>query len=65
MFEFLKHVDAIRIYYSGRTTMADLKNSDGVIETIEWLDPKQRKPFEQYIDGTTLIFDERTKNKKF
>ena len=53
---------AIRIYLGlNNTPMADLKTMDGVCETIQWNDVKQRKPFEPYINGYTLIYDERPK----
>ena len=57
-------VIAIRIYLGGYTNtvpMADLKMVDGVTETIEWTDVKQRKQFESGINGYTLIYDERPK----
>ena len=53
---------AIRIYYGlNNITMADLKTADGVCETIQWSDPRQRKHFEPYINGHTLVYDERPK----
>lgn len=55
-------VIAVRIYYGlNSTPMADLKMADGVIETIQWNDTKQRKQFEKYITGYTLFYDEREK----
>ena len=35
--------------------------TDRVVETIQWTEPKQRKPFEAGINGYTLIYDERPK----
>jgi hypothetical protein len=60
---FAKHILAVRIYFinGGYTPMADLKFSDGVMETIEWTNVKQRKEFSQYINGYTLFYDERPK----
>ena len=70
---FEKTVLAVRIYYYGScggngatfmsstTPMADLKMSDGVVETIQWNDVKQRKEFLPLITGYTLIYDERPK----
>lgn len=53
---------AIRIYYGlNNITMADLKTGDGVCETIQWSDPRQRKQFQPYINGHTLVYDERPK----
>lgn len=60
----IMHVVAIRIYYGGHTgvvPMADLRMADGVVETIEWTNVKQRKEFESAINGYTLIYDERPK----
>jgi hypothetical protein len=58
-------VKAIRIYFNenthGATPLADLKMTDGVVETIGWADSKQRKKFMPYITGYTLIYDERPK----
>lgn len=57
-------VKAIRIYLGGFTgvvPMADLLMTDGVVETIEWTDVRQRKQFESGINGYTLIYDERPK----
>lgn len=55
-------VIAVRIYYGlNSTPMADLKMADGVVETIQWNDVKQRKQFERYINGYTLFYDEREK----
>lgn len=60
---FVRGVLAIRIYLdkNGRTSMADLLMVDHVVETIEWTDAKQRKQFEEGINGYTLIYDERPK----
>lgn len=56
------NVIAIRIYYGiNMTPMADLKMADGVLETIQWNNVKQRKAFEPYINGYTLFYDERKK----
>lgn len=54
---------AIRIYFlpGGHVPMADLRMFDGVIETIEWTNVKQRRQFESGINGYTLIYDERPK----
>lgn len=55
---------AVRIYfstYNNCTPMADLKFADGVKETIEWTNVKQRKEFLPYINGYTLFYDERSK----
>lgn len=61
---FERSVIAIRIYYGlNNTPMADLRMSDGVIETIQWTDVKQRKQFESSINGYTLIYDERPKRE--
>lgn len=58
----IQQVVAIRIYYKdGHIPMADLRMSDGVVETIEWTNVKQRKEFEKFITGYTLIYDEREK----
>lgn len=58
----VQQVIAIRIYYKdGHIPMADLRMSDGVVETIEWTNVKQRKEFEKLITGYTLIYDEREK----
>ena len=57
-------VIAIRIYlggYAGTTPMADLRMLDGVVETIEWTNTKQREQFKSGINGYTLIYDERPK----
>lgn len=52
----------IRIYLNDiGTPMADLKTADGVCETIIWTDKKSRKKFEPFINGYTLIYDERPK----
>ena len=59
-----KRVIAIRIYLGGpycTCPMADLYMCDGVVETIEWVNVKQRKEFEPHINGYTLIYDERPK----
>ena len=59
---FAKHILAVRIYSINGgciPTMADLKFSDGVMETIEWTNVKQRKEFSKYINGYTLFYDER------
>lgn len=61
-----KHIVAVRIYLGGATgtePMADLKTFDGVTETIEWTNIKQRKEFEPYINGYTLFYDERPKRE--
>lgn len=62
---FPRGVLAIRIYFKdgevGRTPYADLLMTDRVVETIQWTEPKQRKPFEAGINGYTLIYDERPK----
>lgn len=56
------NVIAIRIYLGlNATPMADLLMYDGVRETIQWNDVKQRKKFEPYITGYTLFYDERPK----
>lgn len=54
---------AVRIYFNeyNSTPMADLKFADGVKETIEWTNIKQRKNFMPYINGYTLFYDERLK----
>ncbi|WP_206459398.1 hypothetical protein [Anaerovorax sp. IOR16] len=53
---------AIRIYHdSTKTSMADIKMNDGVVEHIEWTNIKQREQFMKYINGYTLIYDEREK----
>ena len=59
----IKHILAVRIYFADDsfTPMADLKFSDGVMETIEWTNVKQREEFLQYINGYTLFYDERPK----
>lgn len=59
----IKHILAVRIYFikDDSTPMADLKFSDGVMETIEWTNVKQREEFLQYINGYTLFYDERPK----
>ena len=57
-------VVAVRIYLGGVnniTPMADLKTADGVTETIEWVNVKDRKKFEPFINGYTLFYDERPK----
>ena len=55
-------VIAVRIYYGlNCTPMADLRMSDGVVETIRWTDIKERKKFIPLITGYTLIYDERPK----
>lgn len=57
-----RNVLAIRIYLSsGGVPMADLYIEDGVVETIEWTNKRQRKEFESAINGYTLIYDERPK----
>lgn len=59
---YRKSVIALRIYYAfDRIPMADLLMSDGVIETIEWTNVKQRKQFAECINGYTLVYDERPK----
>lgn len=59
---YRKSVIALRIYYAfDRQPMADLLMSDGVIETIEWTNVKQRKQFAERINGYTLVYDERPK----
>lgn len=61
---YTQGVVAIRIYYGlNNTPMADLKMADGVVETIQWTDAKQRKQFESGINGYTLIYDERPKRE--
>lgn len=62
---FSKHIIAVRIYFADGlcTPYADLKFSDGVMETIEWVNVKQRKEFLQYTNGYTLFYDERPKKK--
>lgn len=53
---------AIRIYLGGETgtmPMADIKTTNGTIQTIEWCSVIQREQF--YINGYTLIYDERPK----
>lgn len=58
----VQQVIAIRIYYKyDHIPMADLRMADGVVETIEWTNTKQRKPFEPFINGYTLFYDEREK----
>lgn len=53
---------AIRIYYDDYMwPMADLKTCDGSIKTIRWNDVEQRNEFMPYINGYTLIYDERSK----
>ena len=62
MLNYAKNVIAIRIYYGlNYTPMADLRFADGVIETIQWTDVDARKEFTPYINGYTLIYDEREK----
>lgn len=58
-----RSVLAIRIYFDGwdTTPMADLCMSDGVVETICWTDVRERREFEKYINGYTLVYDERPK----
>ena len=52
----VQQVVAIRIYYKDdHIPMADLRMADGVVETIEWTDYDQRKPFQRLISGYTLI----------
>lgn len=60
-----RSVLAIRIYFDGRDTtpMADLCMSDGVVETICWTDVRERREFEKYINGYTLVYDERPKRR--
>ena len=60
---FDKYVIAVRIYcdYVYCATMADLRMNDGVTETINWCDKRQRESFTQYMNGYTLIYDERPK----
>ncbi|MEE1302258.1 MAG: hypothetical protein UHD64_05680 [Bacteroidales bacterium] len=59
---FNNRVVAVRIYYGlNFTPMADLKMTDGVVETIQWTDIKQRKEFEGRMNGYTLFYDEREK----
>lgn len=53
---------AVRIFLSDdHTPMADLFMSDGVVEHIKWVNPKQREQFEPMINGYTLFYDERPK----
>lgn len=64
MFTQAKGVLAIRIYYGlNNTPMADLYMVDGVVETIQWTDVKQREEFAKGINGYTLIYDERPKKE--
>lgn len=59
-----RNVLAVRIYlggYTGTVPMADLYIADGVFETIEWTNKRERKAFEAGINGYTLIYDERPK----
>lgn len=58
---FDKYVIAVRIYDVGYAVMADLRMNDGVTETINWCDKRQRESFTQYMNGYTLIYDERPK----
>lgn len=59
---FMRNIVAIRIYYGiNSTPMAELVQSDGVHETIQWNDVKQRKRFEPYITAYTMFYDERPK----
>ena len=59
---FNKAAIAVRIYYGlNQTPMADIKFNDGVMDTIQWTDIKQRKEMIPYINGYTLIYDERSK----
>lgn len=61
---FNKCIVAIRIYYGvNNTPMADLKTFDGVTETIQWTDVKAREKFAPYINGYTLVYDERPKRE--
>jgi len=61
----MRHIVAVRIYFNeyNVTPIADLKFADGVTETIEWTNVKERKTFEPYINGYTLFYDERPKRK--
>jgi len=61
----MSSVVAIRIYYGdiSMTPYADIRMADGVIETICWVNIKERKKFEGAISGYTLIYDEREKRK--
>lgn len=55
-------VIAVRIYYGlNNTPMADLRMSDGVVETIQWTSVKEREAFVPLINGYTLFYDERAK----
>lgn len=56
-----KYVKAVRIYYSGYATLADLLTNDGVTETIDWCDKRQRESFLPMMNGYTMIYDERPK----
>ena len=57
-----KSVIAIRIYFGvNYTPMADLRMSDGVVETIQWTNVKARNKFMPLINGYTLVYDERPK----
>lgn len=59
-----KHAIAVRIYFAGAMTpFADLIMSDGVVETIQWTDVKEREAFAKTINGYTLIYDEREKRE--
>ena len=58
----MKTIVAMRIYLSENATpMAELKTMDGVCETIQWNDVKERNRVEGLITGYTLIYDERPK----
>ena len=57
-----KNIIAVRIYLGlNATPMAEFKTVDGVLETIQWNDYKQRKEFMPYITAYTLFYDERPK----
>lgn len=59
-------VIAIRIYFGGVTgvsPMADLRMTDGTINTIEWTNVEQREKFLPLINGYTLVYDERPKRE--
>ncbi len=59
---FPKHAIAVRIYFDvNATPMADIRMNDGVVEHITWTDVRQRKQFQDAINGYTLIYDERPK----
>lgn len=58
-----RNILAIRIYFDSNdvTPMADLLMNDGVVEHICWVDVEQRKEFEPFMNGYTLVYDERPK----